>query len=136
MIKQQGNTLREPLQKKAGTVSSPRSHSTPRSNHNHVVTIVNPIATLSHRDKLFLTEALKKAPSKQAITPPPFKFNPQDYIFDQEDDETNIIVDGNVIKAASTIYVYFSFSHHLLKPLAIEKLVERVTTELYAGIPP
>jgi hypothetical protein len=88
---------------KAATLTSPRAHSTPNKHKrqtNHVVTVVNPIATLSHKDKLYLTEILKKAPSKNTISP--FKFNPQDYLFDQEDEETNIIIDGNVIKAAST----------------------------------
>lgn len=123
MIKQHGggpHTLRDtPLSKKANALSSPRSHSTPRSTHTtpHAHP-VNPIVTLSHKDKLLLTSqdkflltsqdsGLKKAPSKQAISaastipPPSFKFSPQDYVFDQDDQEDNIVLDGNVIKAAS-----------------------------------
>lgn len=93
-------------QTKGSGPTSPRSLSAPRSNNhppNHVVPI-NPIATLSHKDKLLLAETFKKTPSKQVISPAAaFRFNPQDYLFDLEDDETNIIVENNVIKAASML---------------------------------
>lgn len=93
-----------------GQLISPRSFSAPRSanHHNHVTTVINPIATLSHKDKLLLAQAFKKTPSKQAISAVP-RFNPQDYLFDLEDDETNIIVENNVIKAASMFLLSLSY---------------------------
>lgn len=94
-----------------------RSYSTSRVRRptKELITVVNPLATLSQKDKMYLAQALKRAPSNRAMapsTPPPVshtRFKSADYLFDKEDDDTNIIVENNVIKAASMNYVYSIF---------------------------
>ena len=90
--------------KKPSPLTSPRTHSNARSpsNTNEVVIVVNPLASISMKDKMYLTQALRKVPSTKAVpSPPTQRFKSADYLFDKEDDETNILVDGNVIRAAS-----------------------------------